>query len=73
MEEQRRPPVKTAMTPKERYEARQAAKRAGYTVSEKRIGDIHDVDPEELLFDIANSLDRIAAGIDALANKGGAE
>lgn len=60
------------MTPKERYEARQAAKRAGYHVSEKRSDNrrIHredDVDPEELLFDVANSLDRIAVALEAMA------
>jgi hypothetical protein len=54
------------MTPKERYEARQAAKRAGYVVRERNARDpIHD--PEELLFDVANSLDRIATALEAMS------
>lgn len=53
------------MTPKERYEARQAARRAGYTVTEKQPRTT-DIDGEELIFDIANSLDRIATALEAM-------
>ena len=54
------------MTPKERYDARQAARRAGYTVTERRPRH-EDVDGEELIFDLANSLERIAIALEAMS------
>jgi len=56
------------MTPKEKYEARRAAKRAGYEVREKNNGRT-DIDGEELIFDISNSLDRIATSLEVLVNR----
>ena len=56
------------MTPKERYEARQAAKRAGFDVREKN-GSRQDIDGEEFVFDVANSLDRIATALEALVSR----
>jgi len=55
------------MTPKERYQARRAAKKAGFIVRERGQRDDPIHDPEELLFDIANSLNSIALSLEAIA------
>lgn len=57
------------MTPKEKYEARRAAKRAGYIVKERneRTPSKEDFDPEELIYDLANSLERIAIAMEAMS------